>query len=88
MNSDLLDTRQRRFPRLTATQPQESNGKAVSQHGIPLPATDPKPTVDTGHEPVCATCPHPWNSHDQIAARYCTATATGGHSRSCVCTNK
>lgn len=34
----------------------------------------------------CAVCPHPWTAHDQIAARFCNATATGKFSRGCVCT--
>jgi len=39
---------------------------------------------------LCATCPHPWHNHDQIAVRYCTATtnATDRSSRGCVCTTK
>jgi hypothetical protein len=34
----------------------------------------------------CGVCPHPWPAHDQIAARFCTATVAGGFSRECVCT--
>jgi hypothetical protein len=34
----------------------------------------------------CAVCPHPWTFHDQIAARYCTATVQGKFNRGCVCT--
>ena len=34
----------------------------------------------------CAACPHPWTTHDAIAARYCTATVAGKFSRGCVCT--
>ncbi|MFL6143191.1 MAG: RGCVC family protein [Labedaea sp.] len=33
----------------------------------------------------CAVCPHPWIGHDQIAARYCTATVAGKFNRACVC---
>lgn len=34
----------------------------------------------------CGVCPHPWPAHDQIAARFCTATDAGGFNRGCVCT--
>jgi hypothetical protein len=35
---------------------------------------------------ACSACTHPWAEHDQIAARYCTATIVGHHDRGCVCT--
>jgi hypothetical protein len=56
-----------------------------------MQVTDVTPEV-SGHaangEAVseCAVCPHPWTSHDVIAARYCTATTAGGPIRGCVCT--
>lgn len=34
----------------------------------------------------CSACAHPWTVHDQIAIRYCNATAAARHNRSCVCT--
>lgn len=34
---------------------------------------------------ICAVCPHPWDAHDRIGLRYCTATAAGGLNRGCVC---
>jgi hypothetical protein len=34
----------------------------------------------------CSACAHPWTVHDQIAIRFCRATAAGRHHRSCVCT--
>jgi hypothetical protein len=52
------------------------------------PEAGTKSTVDTEHVAICAMCPHPWNNHDQIAARYCTASVTSGQSRGCVCANK
>lgn len=33
----------------------------------------------------CAACPHPWEAHDRIGRRYCTATAVGAFNRGCVC---
>ncbi|XVS62895.1 RGCVC family protein [Actinosynnema sp. CA-299493] len=35
--------------------------------------------------PRCAACPHPLESHDRIALRFCTATTSESHSRGCVC---
>ena len=35
---------------------------------------------------ACSACGHPWAEHDQIAARYCTATTAGRYERGCVCT--
>ena len=36
--------------------------------------------------PGCSVCAHPWSAHDQIATRFCDATAEGRQSRACVCT--
>jgi hypothetical protein len=49
-----------------------------------------KPDIEDHNDALCATCPHPWHDHDQIAVRYCTATsnATDRSSRGCVCTTK
>ncbi|WP_372671711.1 RGCVC family protein [Amycolatopsis kentuckyensis] len=34
----------------------------------------------------CPSCPHPLAAHDEIARRYCAATAAGqGTDRGCVC---
>lgn len=51
-------------------------------------APDTKSNIGARNDVVCATCPHPWSRHDRIAARFCTATATSGYRRGCVCTNK
>jgi hypothetical protein len=34
---------------------------------------------------ICFVCPHPWDAHDPIGIRFCTATAAAGHIRGCVC---
>ncbi|MBB5889932.1 RGCVC family protein [Kutzneria kofuensis] len=34
---------------------------------------------------VCPVCPHPAETHDEIGARYCAATAAGKFDRGCVC---
>ncbi|MBE1468640.1 RGCVC family protein [Kibdelosporangium phytohabitans] len=34
---------------------------------------------------ICRVCPHPWDAHDPIGVRFCTATAASGHDRGCVC---
>lgn len=75
------------------TQPRAVNGEiqrrlAATAGETAAPTADTKSNLDGGGDAACATCPHRWSSHDQIAARYCTATATSGHSRGCVCTGK
>ena len=40
---------------------------------------------DDGTARGCAACPHPWATHDAIAARFCAATVVGKFSRGCVC---
>ena len=34
---------------------------------------------------ICAVCPHPEESHDMIARRFCAATRAGTLTRGCVC---
>lgn len=34
---------------------------------------------------LCAVCPHPWNDHDALGVRYCTATTAAGVLRGCIC---
>jgi len=54
------------------------------------PTAETKPVTEDRVDANCAACPHPWPSHDQIAVRYCTATAavTDRLGRGCVCTMK
>ena len=33
----------------------------------------------------CPVCPHPVDTHDEIGARFCAATAAGKFERGCVC---
>jgi len=33
----------------------------------------------------CPVCPHDWDKHDQISARYCAATVAMRQERGCVC---
>ncbi|MPY98513.1 MAG: hypothetical protein GEU97_11050 [Actinophytocola sp.] len=43
--------------------------------------------LDVGGEtPGCPACPHPWDDHDRIAARFCAATTDRHFDRGCVCT--
>ncbi|ONI90579.1 hypothetical protein ALI144C_02535 [Actinosynnema sp. ALI-1.44] len=63
-------------------------GRAQQLLRTTRPASEPKPDADEQSAATCASCPHPWDSHDQIAVRYCTAKAVGGNSPGCVCTNK
>jgi len=44
------------------------------------------PDVDDRAGLTCSMCPHPWDSHDRIGTRFCTATAAAGLlDRGCVC---
>jgi hypothetical protein len=36
-------------------------------------------------EVACLVCAHPWDAHDAISTRYCTATIAGALARGCVC---
>lgn len=55
-------------------------------HVLPtIESTAPTGTTDAVETPRCAVCPHPWDSHDRIAMRYCTATISETHTRGCVC---
>jgi hypothetical protein len=48
--------------------------------------TAPSPTnVDPSTQRRCAACTHAWNSHDEIAARFCAATVVNSYLRGCVC---
>jgi hypothetical protein len=62
------------------------------EHARQAPARsgETQPGIEDVAATLCATCPHPWGDHDQIAVRYCTATtkATDPGSRGCVCTTK
>ncbi|WP_217281034.1 RGCVC family protein [Kibdelosporangium persicum] len=53
-----------------------------------LPTT--KQDIEDQGDAICATCPHPWRTHDRIAMRYCAATtrSSDADSRGCVCTTK
>nr|CTQ98361.1 hypothetical protein [Kibdelosporangium sp. MJ126-NF4] len=70
----------------------ENDGGLHRQPETARPTADQRSEMDIQGDVICASCPHPWSSHDRIAVRYCTATATatGGHShsRGCVCTGK
>jgi hypothetical protein len=40
---------------------------------------------ETRPENACPSCPHPLDSHDVIARRFCAATSAGHLERGCVC---
>jgi len=54
-----------------------------------MPTTESTDVTETetaaAETPQCAVCPHPWESHDRIALRFCAATTSENHSRGCVC---
>jgi len=37
------------------------------------------------HDETCAVCPHPRDTHDPIAKRFCSAMEASGKHRGCVC---
>jgi hypothetical protein len=45
-----------------------------------------EPLTNSEKTAGCSACAHPWTAHDQIATRFCRATAAGRQNRSCVCT--
>lgn len=55
-------------------------------HGeSPTPVTGLRPEDAAAPRPACPVCPHPSDTHDTIALRYCAATAAGTKTRGCVC---
>lgn len=50
-----------------------------------LPTIESTVTAEATETLQCAVCPHPWESHDRIATRFCTATISENHTRGCVC---
>ncbi|MFD4672567.1 RGCVC family protein [Lentzea sp. NPDC058450] len=34
---------------------------------------------------TCDVCPHPWQEHDRLGVRYCTATVAAALARRCIC---
>jgi hypothetical protein len=54
-----------------------------------MPVTERKPTTVSDRraaaDGTCAACAHPWDTHDVISARYCSATIAGALTRGCVC---
>ncbi|WP_214367450.1 RGCVC family protein [Pseudonocardia sp. H11422] len=48
--------------------------------------TTPGGTADQeATEVACLVCVHPWDAHDAISTRFCTATIAGAAARGCVC---
>jgi hypothetical protein len=41
--------------------------------------------VAVADEQVCPACAHPWDAHDVIGTRFCTATVAGALTRGCAC---
>ncbi|HEY2224819.1 RGCVC family protein [Actinomycetospora sp.] len=34
---------------------------------------------------TCSVCPHPWDAHDALGRRYCSASMASSQSRGCIC---
>ncbi|MEU9821242.1 RGCVC family protein [Pseudonocardia alni] len=52
---------------------------------------DPTPSTAADHtapDEPCPVCPHPWEDHDAIDRRFCSAKIAGGSSQGCVCAKK
>lgn len=51
--------------------------------------TNPNPTTADQDRPApegcCPVCPHPWDEHDAIGRRFCSAKIAGGHGTGCAC---
>jgi hypothetical protein len=43
------------------------------------------PRANTDEAGRCMACPHPSNTHDVIANRYCDATISHAFTRGCIC---
>lgn len=52
---------------------------------MPITADVQQTVIQPQSATTCFVCPHPWEAHDPIGIRFCTATAAVGHNRSCVC---
>ncbi|PRY45135.1 RGCVC family protein [Umezawaea tangerina] len=47
--------------------------------------SSPEPDTTGAAEETCRVCPHPWEGHDKIAKRFCTAMGVSGDLRKCLC---
>jgi hypothetical protein len=45
----------------------------------------PVNSTDLRVDDNCQACAHPWDQHDVISARYCTATIESALTRRCIC---
>jgi hypothetical protein len=41
--------------------------------------------VAVDNDATCVVCPHPWQEHDSLGERYCTATTAAALTRGCIC---
>jgi hypothetical protein len=48
-----------------------------------IEVTDTNSDVITSEK--CSACKHPWEKHDALGVRYCTATMASSLSRGCIC---
>lgn len=54
----------------------------------PRPAVTPAAdlALPTDPDARCLVCPHPWQAHDALGMRFCTATqASSATGRGCIC---
>ncbi|WP_196777659.1 RGCVC family protein [Lentzea aerocolonigenes] len=53
-----------------------------------MPTSEPRTAALVDHADAsgaCDVCPHPWQAHDPLSTRYCTATTASALSRGCIC---
>lgn len=55
---------------------------------MPTTEVSPAATEPETSDNACTVCPHPWNAHDPIGIRYCSAMAASGIVRGCACVDK
>lgn len=52
----------------------------------PTTEQDTDQHAEAAPEPTCQACPHPWDGHDAIGRRFCSASIASGRTTSgCVC---
>jgi hypothetical protein len=59
----------------------ESGDMATTDVAPRVPAN----STDLRADGRCPACAHPWDRHDVISARYCTATIASTLTRGCIC---
>ncbi|MFD9701209.1 RGCVC family protein [Lentzea sp. NPDC059081] len=70
---------------LVFASPSPASASCRTVHRSPRMTTSEPLIIDTEPDRTCDVCPHPWQEHDSLGVRYCTATATSALPRGCIC---